>query len=389
MDPQAPQAQAPQAQAPESPPSVEVSRGIETPPISRSGVHSGAPIVARAQELGFDAVGIARADVPLDADFARYEAFIADGKHGEMGWMVDPSEIRRRVDTSAILEGARSVICLARSYARSDASEQEDPATARMVARYARGRDYHNGLRKKLRKLAAYVRTLAPGAQARPLCDEEPILERAWAARAGLGFVGKNGLLIVPGTGSFVLLGEVVTTLAIEPSAPIPERCGSCRLCLDACPTDAFVAPFVLDPRRCIAYLTIEQRTQPIEAELAVGLGPDHLFGCDDCQTVCPFNRKGRNVAQRGDTDARFVPDGRWQLSLEDLLFLDEAGFDRLRQGSPVGRATREGLARNAAVLLGNRGDEAALSALERAKTTHEHPLVREAAARALLARGR
>lgn len=328
--------------------------------------------------MGFAAVGIARADTPLEEDYARYEAFLERGYQGEMTWLGAAREARRRVDGEEVLPGARSVICLARQYARTTEEEASDPPVARTVARYARGRDYHNGLRKKLRALAKIVRTLEPGVAARPLCDEEPILERAWAARAGLGFVGKNGLLIVPGVGSFVLLGEVVTTLALTPSAPIPERCGACTRCLDVCPTQAFVAPFVLDPRRCVAYLTIEHRS-PIDPALRDGVR-DHLFGCDDCQTVCPFNA-GTLKRERDPVDPRFAADARWTgLSLVDLVTLDEPRFLRLREGSPVGRATRAGLARNAAIVLGNAGDRSALPALERAAREDESETVREAA---------
>lgn len=339
-------------------------------------------LVLEAKRLGFEAIGFARADAPLEADFARYEAFLAAGKHGEMGWLATLPEARRRLDGEHILPGARTVICLARRYGRPEEEEASDPPLAQRIARYARGRDYHNGLRKKLRKLAALARTLEEGARARPLCDEEPILERAWAARAGLGFVGKNGLLIVPGVGSLVLLGEVVTTLAIDPDPPIPERCGACTRCLDACPTSAFDAPFVLDPRRCIAYLTIEHRG-PIADPAAIG---GRLFGCDDCQTVCPFNgARGR----RRDVEARHRPDERWgQREITELLALDDDGFVRLREGSAVGRATRVGLARNAAIVLGNdpaaAPRPAALVALERAAQAHDAPIVRAAATWAL-----
>lgn len=338
-------------------------------------------IVAEARRLGFDAVGFARADLPLEADFARYEAFVAEGRHGEMGWLANLPEARRRVDGEHILPGARTVVCVARSYARSADDEAGDGALASSIARYARGRDYHNGMRKKLRKLANVVRSF--GAEARPLCDEEPILERAWAARAGLGFVGKNGLLIVPGVGSLVLLGEVVTTLAIEPDPPIPERCGSCTRCLDACPTKAFAQPFVLDPRRCVAYLTIEHRSA-VPEDLRAGIG-EHLFGCDDCQTVCPFNTRVRGTARDAIVDPRFLADPRWRdVALVDLLALDDEGFVRLREGSAVGRATRTGLARNAALVLGNRRDATARAALERASAEHDSADVREAAAWAL-----
>jgi epoxyqueuosine reductase len=348
-----------------------------------AGDEARARIVAEARRLGFEAVAFARADVPLDADYARYEAFVASGKHGEMGWLAAFPEKRRRVDGDHILRGARTVICFARRYGRPPEDEADDPPTARRIARYARGRDYHNGIRKKLRKVAALVRSLGDGIEARTLCDVEPILERAWAARAGLGFVGKNGLLIVPGVGSLVLLGEVVTTLAIEPDAPIPERCGACTRCLDACPTAAFEAPFVLDPRRCVAYLTIELRG-PIAPELRPGVG-EHLFGCDDCQTVCPFNAsRGRRATS--ELDRRFETDPRWErLGLADLARLDDAAFAHVREGSPVGRATRPGLARNAAIVLGNRGHvtPAERAALEAARHDPDE-LVRAAAAWAL-----
>lgn len=339
-------------------------------------------IVEEARRLGFAAIGFARADEPLGPDFARYEAFVAGERHGEMRWLAENAEARRRVDTEHILPGARTVICVARRYGRSAAEEAADPPTARMIARYARGRDYHNGMRKKLRKLAAFVRRIEEGVAARPLCDEEPILERAWAARAGLGFVGKNGLVIVPGIGSFVLLGEVVTTLAVEPGESLADRCGSCTRCLDACPTQAFEQPFVLDPRRCISYLTIEQRG-PISEELRAKIG-EHLFGCDDCQTVCPFNA---GVARRGaEVETRFEADPRWATTeLEDILRLDDEGFVRLREGSAVGRATRPGLARNAAIVLGNRGT--GREALAEAEARHDDANVREAARWALEAR--
>ncbi len=345
-------------------------------------------IVAEARRLGFDAVGIARADRPLDADFARYEAFVDQGMHGTMEWLARSRDARRRLDGEEILAGAKSVICLARKYGRPANEEDEDPELARSIARYARGRDYHNGVRKKLRTLAKYVRRLGTEAEpvhARPLCDEEPVLERAWAARAGLGFVGKNGLLIVPGVGSLVLLGEVVTTLSLEPDSPIPERCGACTRCLDACPTAAFVEPFVLDARRCIAYLTIESRDAMAEP-LREGVGT-HLFGCDECQTVCPFNARARAPAGTGRSltppDARFDPLPRWSdMTFRDLLALDDAAFDTLRQGSPVGRATRIGLARNAAIVMGNRADpdERDRDALVHARSHHDAEIVRDAA---------
>src|SRR5215469_1238298 len=216
--------------------------------------------------------------------------------HGEMGFLAQHRAARARMDGDEVLCGAKSVVCVARRYQRPPALERNDPETSRSIARYARGRDYHRFMRRRLRRLATLLRSFGSPdrpVHARPMCDDAPVLERAWAARAGLGFVGKNGLLIVPGAGSMVLLGEVVTTLELRPTGqPIAERCGSCTRCLDACPTSAFERPFVLDPRRCVSYLTIEHRSA-IPVHLRAGVG-EHLFGCDDCQTVCPFNAGAR-----------------------------------------------------------------------------------------------
>lgn len=351
-------------------------------------------VVAEAKRLGFDAVGIADARVPIEQDVARYESFVAAGKHGAMSWLASPenARARARLDGDEILQGARSIVCVARRYPR----DAENGELSRTIARYARGRDYHKFLRKRLRRLASFLRSLgAPDGpvqepvRARPLLDEEPILERAWAARAGLGFVGKNGMLIVPGTGSMLMLGEVVTTLELLPTgqprasslAGEAHRCGSCTRCLEACPTGAFERPFVLDPRKCISYLTIEERgVVPVEMRQGVGT---HLFGCDDCQTVCPFNaglgaRATTEIALDGDP---FAPLARWsRMQLEELLSLDDAAWDRLSEGSPLRRAGRAGIARNAAIVLGNRGEASALPALEQAAANHDDATVRETA---------
>jgi epoxyqueuosine reductase len=347
-----------------------------------------------ALRLGFDAIGIARASIPLDRDFPRYEAFVRKGMHGEMDWLARNVPVRASLDGEGILAGAKSVICVARRYAhrREASSPREDTSDHDFVptiALYARGRDYHRFLRRRVRRLAAFVRSLGTVDQpvkARPLCDEEPVLERAWAVRAGLGFIGKNGMLIVPGLGSMILLGEVVTTLDLEGSgpaghAPVEERCGSCTRCLDACPTQAFSSAFVLDPRRCVSYLTIEHRSA-VALELREGMGA-HLFGCDDCQTVCPFNlghgARALHPAGAGDP---FAPLERWShIRLESLLSIDHASWHALFAGSPLKRAGRAGIARNAAIVLGNRKARSALPALRSAASSHDEPTVREAAA--------
>ncbi|MGA2448210.1 MAG: tRNA epoxyqueuosine(34) reductase QueG [Polyangiaceae bacterium] len=335
----------------------------------------------RALVLGFDAVAVARADVPLDVDYERYQQFIRAGMHGEMEWLANHAEARRSLDSERILSGARSIVCVARSYARPLSAEKEDPPLAQALARYARGKDYHAFLRRKVRRLAAFLRTLGTPespVRARPLCDEEPILERAWAARSGLGFVGKNGIVIIPGLGSMVLLGEVVTTLELEPDAPIGERCGACTRCVDACPTGAFVRPFVLDARRCISYMTIEKGS-PVVAEERPALGA-HLFGCDDCQTVCPFNAATR-AAKTGAEAGPFAPLERWKTtSLADLVTVDLAQWNAVSQGSPLRRAGRVHAARCAAIVLANRRDSSALPALRRAAQDHDDATVRETA---------
>jgi epoxyqueuosine reductase len=300
-----------------------------------------------------------------------------------MRHLAEHVEERRRLDVDGILVGARSVVCLGVRYARAD--EASDGPIARSVARYARGRDYHRFVKKRLHRLARFVESLGDGVRARALCDIEPVLERAWAARSGLGFVGKNGLVITPGQGSYQLLGEVVTTLALAPGERMTERCGSCTRCLDACPTAAFVAPFVLDPRRCISYLTIEAKGLP-PGDLRAGVG-EHLFGCDVCQEVCPFNA-GASVAIAGDAASPFAPSAAMrERSLAGLVALDPAAWDAATLGTPLRRTKHEGVARNAVIVAWNRldadaGDRDALAVLAAAEG-HPSALVRAAAASA------
>lgn len=339
---------------------------------------------AAAHKLGFDAVAIARADVTLDREIERYDAFVDAGMHGEMHYLAKNRPTRARLDVEGMLSGAKSIVCVARRYPRAPEELQPDAGVTPLIARYARGRDYHGFLRRRLRRLAAIVRAMGSAerpVRARPLCDDEPVLERAWAARAGLGFVGKNGMIIVPGIGSMVLLGEVVTTLELPADAPIAERCGTCTRCLQACPTQAFAAPFVLDARRCVSYLTIEHRSAVPEG-LREGLGV-HLFGCDDCQTACPFNAgEGARARATADDGDPFAPLDRWSRTrLEEMLALDAEGWAAISRGSPLKRAGRVGLARNAAIVLGNRGDSGALEALRTAALQHDDATVRDAAA--------
>jgi epoxyqueuosine reductase len=327
-------------------------------------------LTARALELGFARLGVARAE-PLSVEAERLFAWLDAGRHGAMQYMRDTAEVRADPRHPGMLSSACSVIVLATPYARLEPAR--GPAPAR-VARYAQGRDYHNLLLKRARRLAELLRS--EGHAVRTGVDTLPIFERAWAQRAGLGFIGKNCCLIVPGLGSHVFLTALVTSAELAPDAPIKERCGACRACLDACPTRAFVAERELDARRCISYLTIEQRGA-IPEPLREGVG-DWLFGCDVCQDVCPFNQTAGASAR---TSSAFAPDARWDEHAADaLLGLDEAGFAAYAQGSALKRAGRDGIARNAAVVLGNVGARRHLPLLREAAASHSSAVVREAA---------
>ena len=327
-------------------------------------------IAARARSLGFVRVGVARAG-ELEPEGARLRAWLAAGRHGEMAWMERTAEVRIDPGSDGMLPGARSVVVLVAPYARE--AGRVGPAPGR-VARYARGRDYHNVLQKRARKLAALLRE--GGHEARVSVDALPVFERAWAQRAGVGFVGKNCCVIVPGLGSHVFLAAIVTSAELPPDAPMPERCGSCRLCLDACPTRAFESERELDAHRCISYLTIEQRGA-IPEPLREGVG-DWVFGCDVCQDVCPFNRTAPAATELTEP---FAPSPRWdEHDAAALLAMDDAAFATYAAGSPIQRAGRDGMARNAAVVLGNAGGQQHLPVLREATERDRSEVVRDAA---------
>ena len=319
----------------------------------------------RGRELGFDLVAVGPASPPDHG--AAFEAWLDAGHAGTMAYLDRGRD--KRTDPARVLPGARSVVACALGYFQG--AEAGGPPG---VARYAWGEDYHAVMEPRLRALADTIAELLPGTVSRAYVDTGPLLERDLAARAGLGWVGKNSMLLHPDLGSFFFIGTVLTTAEIEADTPLPDRCGTCTRCLDACPTGAFVDPYVLDARRCIAYLTIEHRG-PIPAELRPGLG-GWTFGCDVCQDVCPWNRRAPVAAE-----AAFGP--RQHPPLAGLLALGEADYREGLRGSPLKRARREGLARNAAVALGNRGrteDEPAL----REALGHDAPTVRGHAAWAL-----
>jgi epoxyqueuosine reductase len=344
---------------------------------------------------GFQAVGFARAEPHPDG--ARVASWVEGGRHGTMAWMA--REPAGRGDPERLLPGARTVISAAAGYylgARPGAPEAgTEPATCTepegeaglepeaggprgTVARYAWGRDYHKRMKRKLLRLAATLRALAPGARWTTAVDARPFLDRAWAERAGLGWIGKNTNVILKGAGSWCFLGAVVTDLAIEPDPPARNYCGTCARCMTACPTGAITGPYRLDARRCISYLTIEHEGAiPLEMRPLIGT---RIFGCDDCQEVCPWNR----FAVRTADPAFQARPGQEAPELIPLLDLDEAAFRERFEGTALRRAGRDRFVRNVAVALGNAGDPRALPALERAAAHDPDAGVREHAAWAL-----
>jgi epoxyqueuosine reductase len=325
-------------------------------------------IKAAAYGRGFVLCGIATLG-PAET-VAQFDAWLAAGYHGEMGYMARGAERRR--DSRLAVAGATHAIVVALDYGG------KEPGGA--VARYARGRDYHDVMLERLGELHRWIESeVGRNVAGKAYVDTGPILERDLARKAGLGWVGKNTMLIHPRHGSFFFLGALLVALDLEPDDPFAaEHCGTCTRCLDACPTQAFAAPGVLDARRCISYLTIELKTGiPESLRKAVG---DHVYGCDVCQDVCPWNVR----FARALDDAALAP--REQIDAAAMLGLDDAAFKERYHGTAVTRAKRRGLLRNAAVVLGNRGDAAARAALQRAAEGDPDPLVREHAAWALAA---
>ena len=324
-------------------------------------------VKARALELGFDRVAIGPAAPPLHG--AAFDAWLAAGHAGSMSYLARGRDAR--LDPARLLPGVRSVIAVALSYKPS----ADDPSWSG-VASYARGRDYHDVMRDRLSTLADSVREAAGSeAATRVAVDTSAVLERDLAARAGLGWTGKNTNLLAPGLGSLFFIGIVLTTVALDLDDALPDRCGTCTACLDACPTQAFVGPYVLDARRCISYLTIEHRGD-IDEGLRESLG-EWLFGCDVCQDVCPWNTKAST-----SREPAFSPHAPLE-SPAALLGVSPDAFRARFRGSAMSRAKRAGLLRNAALVLGNRRDREAVPALTRALADAE-ATVRDAASWAL-----
>jgi len=311
---------------------------------------------SKARELGLELCGFTSVDAELRKNY--YEQWIAEGQHGEMRWMENNND--RRLDPSKLLPEARTLILLGLNY------YQAEPPMQGRVSKYALGKDYHKILLKKLKHLCLWMQE--QGGIQRPYVDTGPILEKALAEKAGLGWMGKNTLLINRKLGSYLFLGTIVTTLAFEQDAFEKNRCGNCTRCIDACPTGAITAPYQLDARRCIAYLTIEHQG-PIPLEFRTLIG-DHLYGCDDCLDCCPWNRWAQTTHE-----TRF----RWQglPRLRDTLAWDEDTFRERFQGTPIMRLKLPRWKRNTCIVLGNTGNTDDLPSLE-TLTASEDPMLAE-----------
>ncbi len=331
-------------------------------------------IKAAARRLGFNPVGIASADPPQH--WAFYQKWLGMGYAGEMGYL--GRNLDRRSDVRQIVPNAKSVLCAGLNYLPdSDASENGSHPKGQ-IARYARGDDYHAVMEDRLFELLAEIQRIEPSAEGRVYVDTGPVLERDFAARAGLGWFGKHTCLIDKGRGSWFFLGEIILNLELECDQPQPDHCGTCTQCLDACPTDAIVEPYRVDSRRCISYLTIELKGA-VPRALRSDVG-NWVFGCDICQEVCPWNHKH---AEPTSEDAFQARPGLNAPGLVDLLHMDQAAFSKRFKNSPIKRAKRRGLLRNVAIALGNVGGQSEVPALSDALKDDE-PLVRQHAAWAL-----
>jgi epoxyqueuosine reductase len=294
----------------------------------------------RALELGFHAIGFTRVE-PLDEEIDRLQSWLDKGYHAEMRFMERWIEVRRDPAARGMLRGARTVVCLAVAYSTGG----QETGLVPHIARYARGPDYHGVLRSMLLELQDFVRSAAPSVKGRVAVDTAPILERAWAARAGLGWIGRNSCLIHPSLGSWLVLGELVLSAELETTLPVEDRCGECRLCVEACPTGALARPHgrELDARRCLSYWTVEAR-EPPPSDMRIG---GVLFGCDACQVVCPWNKNQRELV------TPLVPFDRWgATSLSDLASADDTTLTRLLDRTPMTRAGPEALRLRAGHLL-------------------------------------
>jgi epoxyqueuosine reductase len=338
-------------------------------------------ILERAISLGFDDCRVTDAQSPETSRM--FERWLAEHRHGEMAYLL--RNAHKRVDPQKVLNGARSILTLAISYGsvsdsdtfprkhkKIEASAKARTTCSGAIARYARYQDYHKVIGAKLRELTEFIDELGkPKTRSLWYVDTGPLLERDLAQRAGLGFIGKHTNLISRKLGNYIFLGEILTTIELLPDTPESNHCGSCTSCINACPTAAITAPFQLDARRCISYLTIELKGSiPIELRPLIG---NRIYGCDDCLEVCPWNR----FAHEGKMMKAHARPDLEEEDLLELIAIDEETFSRRFADTPIARVKRRGLVRNCCVALGNVGDARALSVLEKAAADPE-PLIAE-----------
>jgi len=318
-----------------------------------------------AKELGFDGFGVTR-EVPAKS-VEKYKNWLSLGYEGEMSYM--RRNVEKRSNLDLVLSGVKSVVCLRTNYLTADKGmEFVNDKEHGDISLYALNEDYHDVLVQRHQKLEKKIKEEFSGCQTKPYVDTGPILEKSLANNAGLGWIGKHTNLITESVGSYYFLSEILVDAVMEPSEPSLDKCGTCRSCIDICPTQAIVAPYVLDSRRCISYLTIELKgVIPLEFRKAMG---NHIYGCDDCQIVCPWN----SFAVKTDEESFRARDGSFQLI--ELMRLNDEAFRKRFKKSPVKRTKRRGLLRNVAVALVNSGNLSAVGPLIDALSDHE-PLIR------------
>lgn len=322
-------------------------------------------IKAQALALGFADCVIARPD--SQAELARFKEYLARGYHGDMKYLEE--NLDKRADPTLLVPGTRSIICVRMDYLVESPKPRYIPHAPNnaIIARYARGRDYHKTMRGRLKTLGNIIKAKVGEFESRPFADSAPIFEKSLAESAGMGWTGKHTLLIHKKSGSFFVLGELFTSLDLPFDQPASSHCGSCSACIDICPTQAIVEPYMLDARKCIAYLTIEFKgIIPIEYRQAIG---NRIFGCDDCQLICPWNRFAKKTSIE-DFYPRHQLD---QVTLLDLWRWDEETFLERTQGSPIRRTGFQSFMRNIAIGLGNAPyAEQIMAALEQGLAVHD-----------------
>ncbi|HCV44346.1 MAG TPA: tRNA epoxyqueuosine(34) reductase QueG [Bacteroidetes bacterium] len=299
-------------------------------------------VKSKALGLGFSKVGIANAEA-LDEEAKLLQEWFGRGHHGTMDWMA--RNVEKRTDPRTVVPGAKSVVCVALNY-YTPLQHSNSPGVGK-ISRYAWGDDYHDVLVGRLKQLWSWMQEEFPGIDGRYYVDTGPVMDKVWAERAGIGWIAKHSNVITQEFGSWVFLGELITTLELESDSPATDHCGSCTLCIDACPTDAIVEPYVVDANRCISYLTIEHRGEIVEA--VAEHFDNWIYGCDICQDVCPWNHKFSVPTDEASFEPR-----EWNVApqLEEWKEMTQEEFAMKFKGSPIKRTKRDGLMRNVRVVL-------------------------------------